>query len=215
MLTYGFGHYGVEVFGSLSSYIDQIVVVYLLSPAAVGVYVVALSLSRVLGVMQDVIWSVLFPNIAGRGVDEVVRTVTVVVQITVIVAGAVALAAGLLGPYVIALLYGGAFTGAATPFRILLAATVVTSAARLFGHMFSATGRPGIVTLIEALGVFALLAAMMLLVPTFGASGAALAVLAGATVRLGCVLGFMRLVLRLPLPRLIPDGSNIQWVRSR
>jgi O-antigen/teichoic acid export membrane protein len=215
MLTYGFGHYGVEVFGSLSSYVDQIVVVYLLSPAAVGVYVVALSLSRVLGVMQDVIWSVLFPNIAGRGVNEVVRTVTVVVQITVIVAGAVALAAGLLGPYVIALLYGRAFTSAATPFRILLAATVVTSAARLFGHMFSATGRPGIVTLIEAMGVFALLAAMTLLVPTFGASGAALAVLAGATVRLGCVLGFMRLVLRLPLPRLIPDGSNLQSVRSR
>jgi O-antigen/teichoic acid export membrane protein len=215
MLSYGLGHYGVEVFGSLSSYIDQIVVVYLLPPAAVGAYVVALSLSRVLGVMQDAIWSVLFPNIAGRGITEVVRSVTIVVQIGVIVAAAAALVFGLLGPYAIDWLYGQAFTNAAAPFRILLAAAVVSSAARLFGHMFSATGRPGIVTLIEALGVGALVAAMVLLIPTFGASGAAAAVLAGATVRLICVLAFMRLVLRMPLPRLIPSGADLRWARNR
>ena len=57
LLSFGLRFYGVDILGGLSSYVDQMVIVLLLQPAAVGAYAVALSLSRVMSVAQGAVAS--------------------------------------------------------------------------------------------------------------------------------------------------------------
>ncbi|MGV2788171.1 oligosaccharide flippase family protein, partial [Clostridium perfringens] len=55
LLSYGVRSYGTDVAGTFSGYIDQILVVGLLSPASLGLYVVSLSLSKILNTIQTAI----------------------------------------------------------------------------------------------------------------------------------------------------------------
>ena len=76
LLGYGIRSYGVDICGTLSVYADQAIVVRLLDPEAMGTYVVALSLSRTLGVIHQAVASVLFPravSLAARGIGGVDR----------------------------------------------------------------------------------------------------------------------------------------------
>lgn len=52
LFTYGLGSYGNDLLGNFSTYIDQIVIVGLLRPADLGLYVVAVSLSRMVNFSQ-------------------------------------------------------------------------------------------------------------------------------------------------------------------
>jgi O-antigen/teichoic acid export membrane protein len=72
LLPYGVRSYGIDLLGALSLQIDQALVVGFLSPAAMGTYVVALSLSRMLQLFQQAVVMVLFPKAAGRPADEVI-----------------------------------------------------------------------------------------------------------------------------------------------
>lgn len=215
LLWYGLRRYGFEVLASLSTYLDQILVVYFLPAAAAGVYAAALSLSRVLGVMQDAVFSVLFPGLAGRPLAEVMTVLGRAVRVSTASAVAAGSVLALLGPEAIALLYGPAFAGAILPFRLLLAATIVLGAARLLGHAFTATGRPGPVTLVEGIGVASTLLAIPLLLPRYGVDGAAAAVLLGSLGRLACTLACLKLVLGMRVPSLIIRRDDLQGMLRR
>jgi len=58
-------------------------------------------------------------------------------------------------------------------------------------------------------------AALLLLVPRYGAVGAALSLLGAGTVRWLLLLGAMKGILRLPLPRLYPSRGDFQYVLGR
>ena len=66
LLSYGARSYGIDLCGTLGFYVDQALVVSLLSPEKMGTYVVALSASRVLNVPQVALAAVLFPSMVGR-----------------------------------------------------------------------------------------------------------------------------------------------------
>jgi O-antigen/teichoic acid export membrane protein len=72
MMGYGVRSYGIEVLGTLALQVDQVLVISLLSPSAMGSYVVVLSLSRMLNLFQNSVVMVLFPRAAGRSAGEVV-----------------------------------------------------------------------------------------------------------------------------------------------
>jgi GT2 family glycosyltransferase len=194
LLHYGLRFYGVDVLATVTTYTDQLLLVALLAPGLVGNYVLALSLSRVLGVLQGAITTVLFPRIAGRPTTEIVETVARTLRVTIPVSLLAAAALGLVGPPLVRLLYGRGFEGAITPFGILLLDSVVANAGRVMYQVFSGSGRPGVVTTIEAVtaGVAAL--AMWLVVPVWGIVGAACCVLAASTVRLVAATACIRWV---------------------
>ena len=172
----------------------------------------ALSISRVLGVMQDTVFSVIFPGLAGRSIEEVMAVLGRAIRISTALAAAGGCLLALLGPEIIALLYGTSFAIAVTPFRLLLAATVMQGVTRLLSHAFTATGRPGPVTVIEATGVGVMLLSVLVLLPRFGIDGAAGAVLLGSFGRLACTIVCLRLVLRVTTPSFIPDRADFRWV---
>ena len=215
LLRYGVRFYGVDLLGALSGYLDQVVIVFQLQPAALGAYSIALSLSRVLGVAQGAIAVVLFPSIAARETSRVVEIVARAMRVTTVTNMTGAVAIGVAGPSLLLLLYGARFAAAVLPFQILLAEAVVSSAARTLAQAFSGTGRPGVVTGVEVAGVVAALTAMLVLVPAYGIVGAACATLLGGFTRLFCVLASFRRVLGIALPRLVISRADVAWVAGR
>lgn len=215
LLRYGARFYGVDLLGTLSGYLDQIVLVALLEPAAVGIYAVALSLARMLNVVQGAICSVLFPSVAARGTAEVVGTVGATLGAAVPVTAAAALAAGLVGPVLLDLLYGPRFAPAVGIFRLLLLDAVVGGTARILYQAYSGSGRPGWVTGFEAVGTAAALAAMPVLVPRFGLEGMAWSVVAGSVVRLACGVAALRPALGAGTAALLLSRSDVRaWFRA-
>ena len=210
LLQYGLRFYGVDLFGTLSTYLDQIILVTLLRPAAVGIYLVALSLSRVLTVLQGAVATVLFPIVAARPRAGVVETVAATVRVTLALSLLLAIGLALAGPPVMLVAYGHAFAGSIVPFRVLLGEAVVSNAARILYQIYSGTGRPGTVTCIEATAVAVSFGLMLLIVPIYGATGASCCVFAASTVRLACAVGGIPLVLRLRVPRLLLVRSDLQ-----
>jgi enterobacterial common antigen flippase len=215
LLRYGLRFYGVDILGALSGSLDQMVIVFLLEPAAVGAYAVALSLSRVLNVAQGAVASVLFPSIAAREAESVVEIVARATRVTMVVNATGALAIGAAGPSLLLLLYGTRFAAAVVPFLVLLTEAVVSSAARTLAQAFSGTGRPGVVTGVEIAGVSTSLMVMLVLVPAHGIVGAACASLLGGLMRLLCVIASFRKVLGINLPRLVISRADVAWIAGR
>lgn len=214
LLDFGLRFYGVDILGGLSVYLDQAVIVVLLDPASVGVYAVALSLSRVLMVAQGAVATVLFPSITGRDKIDVVEIVARVTRLTAVVNIVLALGAAAMGPALLLVLYGSRFQAALVPFLILLAEAVATSGARTLAQAFTSNGRPGAVTAVELAGVVASVGAMLLLVPSYGINGAASAMLLAGLVRLACVAGSFGIVLGVRLPRMVVTRADIAWVTA-
>jgi O-antigen/teichoic acid export membrane protein len=215
LLRYGLRFYGVDILGVVAGYLDQVVIVFLLEPEAVGAYAVALSLSRVLTVAQGAVQQVLFPSIAARDVPSVVDMVARAVRVTTVMNGVGAAGIALVGPSLLLLMYGHRFHAAVVPFLVLLLEAVVTSAARTLAQAFSGSGRPAAVTTLELAGVVASVTAMLILVPMIGIVGAALASLLGGVVRLLVALASFHKVLGVRLPRLVIDRTDIAWVIGR
>jgi O-antigen/teichoic acid export membrane protein len=215
LLHYGLRFYGVDLLGSISGYLDQIVIVALLPQASVGIYVVALSLSRMPTVLQTAVTTVLFPAIAARAEASVIELVALTVRFTTVINAAAAAGLAAIGPPALHLLYGDRFMGAVGPFRILLVETVVSNAVRILYQVFSGTGRPQVVTAIEAISVTASLGAMLLVVPRFGIEGAAACVLLASSLRLICVLVGLTTILRVRMPRLFLTPADVLGIVGR
>ena len=94
----------------------------------------------------------------------------------------------LAAPPLLELLYGEAFAAAAVPFRILLIDAVLIGFSSISMQAFMSSGRPGVVTALLVVGLLVNVLGMLLLVPPFGLSGAAFAVLIATIVRLAPAL---------------------------
>jgi O-antigen/teichoic acid export membrane protein len=215
LIHYGLRSYGVDVIGVASAYLDQIVIAAMLSPSALGVYVVALSVSGLMNVLPSSAVTVLFPMLAAKPTNTIVETIAAAVRILTLINAAAALCLAVLAPHVLALLYGAKFSAAVPPLLILLVAAVPTGAVDLLYQSYAGSGRPGVVTIIHGIGLAAAFCAMLLLVPTYGTVGAAFALLIAAIARLAFVLGGMPLILGVRVPRLIFSRSDLAWMRGR
>jgi len=215
LIHYGLRFYGIDLVGVASAYQDQFVIAAMLSPAALGVYVVALSLSRVLNVLPSAAETVLFPTLAARPTKIIAETVGAAVRVLTIINAAAALCLALIGPHLLALLYGAKFASAGAAILILLLATVPANAVGLLYQSYAGSGRPGVVTIIHAIGLAISFGSMLVLVPAYGTAGAAFGLLIAALTRLGCALVGMPLILGVPVPRLILSRSDFAWIRGR
>jgi enterobacterial common antigen flippase len=215
LLSYGLRFYGVDVLGAASMYLDQVIIAGMLPAEALGIYVVGLSVARLLNMLPSAAETVLFPTLAARPIATIADTVAAAVRVLSVINAVAALTLGLLGPQLLALLYGARFAAAAGPLFILLLTTIPANAVGLFYQSYAGSGRPGIVTIIQAAGVTVSLGLMLLLVPILGVSGAALSLLVGALVRLACVLVGMPLLLGVRMPSLIVSRSDVAWIRGR
>jgi O-antigen/teichoic acid export membrane protein len=141
--------------------------------------------------------TVLLPEASRKRTNAAVTILARASLLSTAVTGIAALGLAVVAPMLLALLYGEAFAPAIGPFRILLVDAVLTGFGWIMVQAFLSLNRPGIVTITNLLGLLVSVPCMLFLVPVFGISGAALAVLASSIVRLIFVLCCFPLVLKV------------------
>ncbi len=215
LLSYGVRSYGIELCGTLSLYVDQVLVITLLSPESMGVYVVALSLSRVLNALHQSIAMVLFPRSVGIPSEEVVELTGRALRASLILSGLGALFLILTGPMLLTLLYGPRYRSVNTTLQVLALEAVLSGCVTVAAQAFMALDRPGEVTLFQLGGLLTAVPLLLVLVPRFGVLGAAFAVLGSTIIRLALTLLRFGPTLGHPRPKIIPTLADLHWLIAR
>lgn len=214
LLHYGLRAYGLDVLNTLSGQIDQAIVIGLLSAASFGLYAVALSISRTLGLFSASLNTVLFPKAAGLEPRDAIALVGRSARLTLAFTVVAVPTFMLVLPFVIPLAYGKAYAPDVFLTRILLIEALFGTTTAVLTQAFMATGRPGFVTVLQAAGLSTALPLMLILIPRIGLPGAAFAILGSTIVRLSLVLVSYPMLLRQPVPRLLLNGSDLRELRA-
>ncbi len=210
ILQYGIRSYGIDVLGTLALQVDQVLVVSLLSAGAMGSYVVVLSLSRMLNVFQTSVVMVLFPKAAGHGADKVMKMTGESVRISGLVTVACGAMVCIAGPTLLRILYGAEYVAAAGAMRILVLEAILSGVTFVLAQAFMALNRPGVVTILQGIGLSLSVPMMLWLIPRYGIYGAAISLLVSTCARLLFVCAGFRIFLKVAPPRLFPAWRDIQ-----
>jgi O-antigen/teichoic acid export membrane protein len=212
LLSYGIRSYGVDLLGTLALQVDQVLVVSLLSASAMGSYVVVLSLSRMLNLFQTSVVMVLFPKAAGNAKDDVLAMTGKAVRISGLATAACGLLVCIAGPALLGLLYGAEYEAAAGALRILVLEATLSGIVFVLAQAFMALDHPGVVTILQALGLSLSIPMMIWLIPIYGIYGAAISLLASTIARLLFVCIGFRLFLKTSAPSLLPEWRDIRFL---
>jgi O-antigen/teichoic acid export membrane protein len=215
LLSYGLRSYVVDLVGTFSGQIDQVLVVGLLSAAGLGIYTVALSVSRLLSIFYSSLNIVLFPKAASLDVPDVVVLTARAARISSMFTAAAAIGLIIILPVVMPIMYGGAFKAVVPVARILSCEIVFTGATWILAQAFMATGRPAIVAGLQVFGLLLTIPLMLVLIPRFGLSGAALALLLSSVSRLAMTVACFPLVLKSAVPQLVVARNDFVYLLSR
>ena len=206
---YGVRSYGVDLCGILAIYLDQALVVGLLSASSMGIYAVALSLSRVIGAVHTTAATMVFPRVVGVAPAVMTAAVGRSARMGTIASSAVGLTVVAAGPALIAWLYGSAYAPAGVILPILVAEAILAGLAQVLLQGFLAAGRPGVATLVHGLGLAGSVPLFLWLVPAFGVMGASIALFCGSLLRVLLTVAAYRSVLELPAPRVWIGGDDL------
>ncbi len=215
LLSYGVRSYGIDLLGTLAVQVDQVLVIGLLSPSSMGIYAVALSLSRMLNVFQASIITVLFPKIAAGSLTEVVRLTGQVTRVNLLLTLLIGLMLMVLGPIVLQVLYGSEFMEAVAVFRILIIEVILAGTTMILAQSFMALGRPGMVTMLQGVGLGLSLPLMLILIPRYGLVGAGLSLLGSTTARLLFILLSYRITLKVSPPNLLITAADLLSLKHK
>jgi O-antigen/teichoic acid export membrane protein len=155
--------------------LDVVILGAFASPVTVGVYVVASKYAELLRLPAVALTWVAYPTVARQGAGSFARragrSVSVLLPIGVVTAAVLALSAFPLLP----LVYGHQFSDATWPAAWIALGLVAEPAAGLASAYLMGTGRPGTNSLILGVGLAITVVLDLLLIPTYGALGAAVA----------------------------------------
>lgn len=215
LLHYGSRAYGLDVLNTLSAQIGQVVVIGLLSASSFGLYAVALSISRTLSTLAASLNTVIFPKASGM---EAAGAVGLVSRSARLIFASTTLASVVFIPalpFLIRLAYGKAYLPVVAIATVLTIEAVLGATTMTFTQAFMATGRPGLVTALQLIGLCTTFPLMLELIPRFGLIGAAYALLASTALRLLLVLVSYPLFLRHRMPPLLMTGQDMRDIRAR
>jgi O-antigen/teichoic acid export membrane protein len=212
LISYGSRSCGVDLVGQLAQQLDRVLVLGLLSPKAMGLYVVAMSLAGMLHVFPSAAVSILFPKASGRNVDEVVSLAGRAARGSIAATALAAIGLALFSPWALTFFYGQEYLAAIPIFRLLLFALVFGGLSWVLSQALMAMNRPEIVTALEGIYVGLSLSLVLALVPLYGLKGAGLAILISSAIRFVLVASSFPLILKARIPRLWPSRTDLAAV---
>lgn len=208
LLSYGMRSYWIDLLGSLSSQVDQVLVISILTPADMGLYVVMLSLSRMTGVVQTSVTAVLFPKAAGQSAERIRDLTGRAARTSLLITAAFSLFVGLLGPTLLKVFYGKDYTSATGVLRIMLVEVTLSGLVFVLAQAFMALNHPGTVSLLQGVGLGLSVPLMLVLIPRFGINGAAMSLLLSTAARLVLICFGFPFYLKMPVPDLLPSRND-------
>jgi len=155
--------------------LDVAILGALAGPAVLGVYAIASKYAELMRLPGLAVNYVLYPAFAGRDSGDARARTTRLLLPSLTLPLLVAVPLALAAAPVLPLVYGHAFRGAVLPALILLGGLLGDVAANLISAYLYGVGRPGGNSLAIGVGVVLTFAGDLLLIPRFGATGAAVA----------------------------------------
>ena len=215
LLHFGARAYGIDLINTLSAQIGQVIVIGSLSAGSFGLFAVAINASRLLGVVGSSLDTVLFPKASELDREDAIALVLRLARVIFaanVIAGALLIAAM---PFLVRLAYGVKYAAVTPVAQVLTAEIIVGATVGTLSQAFMATGRPGLVTVFQTVGLCTSFPLLLVLVPRYGLLGAAYAIFLSTAVRLIFVLIAYPLFLRHRVPRLLLTAQDVLDIRAR
>jgi O-antigen/teichoic acid export membrane protein len=195
LFAFGLTMWAGSLTGILLSRLSQTLMVPLSSARELGLYAVAVSVSEVVLVFNSAVRDVMFSVESGESNDKRLGSAArISTALTVLSAVAVAV----VSVWAVPLLFGSEFAPAVPVILILLIGIVLGNPGSVAGAGLSARGRPGLRSVSLAIALVFNVTALLLLVPSYGAIGAAYATVVGNLVSGGLVIFWLRKVFKVP-----------------
>ena len=204
----------INILSQLSDKIDQFMVIFFLNDKSLGLYIVSLNLSRLIIIIQNSILSVLFSKAANKPVKEVRAMAGRAARVGLLLSVSTAIFMALCAIPIMTLYGGEKFLAAVPVFRILSFEIVLKGATLVLAQTFMAVGRPGIVSLLQGLGLGLSFPLIWLFIPKFGLMGVAIALLISTGVRLAAILLCYPLILKIAPPSLLPMPRDLIYLKN-
>jgi len=184
-MNYGLRGYAGGVADFTTLRLDQLMLGAMASSPAIGLYVVAVRLSEITTFAATALADALMPEVAAsRAGDQAESLLGRSLRLTVYSNAVVLVPLWLAAPTILKMLFGESFVPATSAFRWLLMAAVVWSAGAIVTSGLQGFGYPGLSTIARFLSAIVTAAALLILLPRMGITGAAIASLIGYSVML-------------------------------
>ncbi len=162
------------VVGLLNYRIDLLLVISIDGREGAGVYSSAISAAEALWLFSSSIAMASFSRVGRVEKEEAARLTAMGVRHTVLIVVPGAIAAALVGPTLIEIVFGSRYADAGTPLRILCIGTAVFASQSLLRNYFTnQLGRPSIPLILGIIALVISVVLSLLLIPIYGISGAA------------------------------------------
>jgi O-antigen/teichoic acid export membrane protein len=164
--------------------------------AVVGTYAVASKFAELVRVLPLAITYVLYPRFSRQSVDRASSNAQRLLRPATAATVVCAVILGLAAPFALPLLYGAQFDGAVGLAQILLVGLSVEGAAGVVSAYLYGIGRPGLTSIAMGAGVVLTIGLDLLLVPRWGATGAAVASTVAYLATTGTLVVVYRMLVR-------------------
>jgi len=194
LISYGWKAHLGNIMAFINYRADIFLVNFLLSPAATGVYVIAVQISERLWMLSQAISTVLFPRLSSMQ-DDPIKRYKLTIKAGFVVGGITFIAAGILAfllYFLIVPVFGEAYIDSLEPFYWLLPGVVVTAISRVYANCIAAVGKPEWNLYTAILVVVVNILGNWLLIPIYGISGAAMATTAAYCLNAVCKVFLVR-----------------------
>ena len=194
LAVYGAAQIAATTPAAVNAQLDQLVLSQTVSPADLGRYAVAVSLTMVPVPLVSAIGNVAFPKLASRsvmaGTADRIQRLAVLGSIGLSVCALLPLA--MVAYWIIPLVFGAAYRGAVPLLWILIPGAIFLASGQVVGDLLRGSNRPSLVAWAQGLAAVLTVCLLLLLVPFIGVYGAAIA----STVAYGVALAAMLRSLR-------------------
>ncbi|KQW06669.1 hypothetical protein ASC66_09450 [Leifsonia sp. Root4] len=176
LLRFGLGLWIGSVAGVLLSRVDQLLILPLSDARTLGIYAVAVTVAEIILVFNRSVREVVF---AAESVDSQPERLTRASRISTIVTAGCALGVGAVSTVALPWLFGTDFAEAVPITLLLLFAIVVGNPGSIAGAGLNARGKPILRSISMLIAAAINIALLFVLVPLWGAYGAAVATIIG------------------------------------
>jgi O-antigen/teichoic acid export membrane protein len=153
--------------------LDFVLLGILTGPAVLGVYAVASKFAELVKVPGMALTYVLYPRFARDGTESAAKAREMIPKAGLLTAGVVAPLWAL--TFLLPVIYGSGFKGAVVPAQIILVGLILEGVAGVVSGFLYGSGRPGLNSWAMLAGLSLTVVLDLILIPPFGATGAAVA----------------------------------------
>jgi O-antigen/teichoic acid export membrane protein len=212
LVRYGLRALPGSVGTSLNNRVDQLVLAPLVGLGELGLYAVAAATSFTPTVLSMSMAASAFATVKEDAYRGRQASAATAIRRCILVSAVAAAGLALVTPVIVPLLYGSAFVGAVDPTIILLGGSVAWGGQLVAAQCANALGHPSYSSISEVTGVLVTVVGLVIFVPLYGITGAAVVSLVAYVTRLAVTLGLLR---REGVKHVIPGMDDLAWLWRR